>query len=93
VTKVLAAELGPRGIRVNAVRPGGVFTELNQRAGWLDAESARARLEAMAPAHALGRIGTPEEVAEGVKYLLLADWVTGTVLTVDGGLSLGVTNA
>jgi NAD(P)-dependent dehydrogenase (short-subunit alcohol dehydrogenase family) len=92
-TRVLAAELGQKGIRVNAVRPGGVFTELNQRAGWIAEDEARARLDAMAPAHALGRIGTPEEIADGVVYLLSAEWVTGTVLSVDGGLSLGVTNA
>jgi 3-oxoacyl-[acyl-carrier protein] reductase len=92
-TRVLAAELGPKGIRVNAIRPGGVFTELNQRAGWITEADARARLEAMAPAHALGRIGTPEEIAEGVAYLLGAEWVTGTILSVDGGLSLGITNA
>ena len=92
-TGVLAAELGGRGVRVNAIRPGGVFTELNQRAGWIDEETARARLEAMAPMHALGRVGTPEEVAEGVAYLLGAEWVTGIVLGVDGGLALGVTKA
>lgn len=92
-TRVLAAELGGKGIRVNAIRPGGVFTELNQRSGWITEAEARARLEAMGPAHALGRIGTPEEIAEGVAYLLGAEWVTGTVLSVDGGLSLGVTNA
>ncbi|WP_333716615.1 SDR family oxidoreductase, partial [Gordonia sp. (in: high G+C Gram-positive bacteria)] len=44
-------------------------------------------------AHALGRIGTTEEVAESVVHLATADWITGTVLTVDGGLALGVTNA
>jgi NAD(P)-dependent dehydrogenase (short-subunit alcohol dehydrogenase family) len=93
ITAVLAAELGGQGVRVNAIRPGGVFTELNQRAGWIDEETARARLDAMAPAHALGRLGTAEEIAEGVLYLLTAEWVTGIVLGVDGGLALGVTNA
>ena len=47
----------------------------------------------MAPAHALGRIGTTEEVAEAIAYLAAAEWTTGSVLTVDGGLGLGVTNA
>lgn len=93
LARVLAAELGPQQVRVNAVRPGGVFTELNQRSGWVDEQQARARLESLAPAHALGRIGTPSEVADAVLYLLQAEWVTGTVLTIDGGLSLGVTNA
>lgn len=93
VTGVLAAELGPVGVRVSCVRPGGVFTELNQRAGLFDDETARARLEGLGPAHALGRIGTVTEIAEAVDHLLRAEWTTGAVFTVDGGLSLGVTNA
>lgn len=93
LTAVLAAELGPRGVRVSCVRPGGVFTEINQRAGLFDDETARARLEGLAPAHALGRLGTVTEIAEAVEYLASAEWVTGAVLTVDGGLGLGVTNA
>lgn len=91
LTGVLAAELGRQQVRVNCIRPGGVLTELNERAGLVDRESAAARLQALAPAHALGRIGTPEEVAEAVEYLASAAWVTGSILTVDGGLSLGVT--
>lgn len=93
LTGVLAAELGTQGVRVSCVRPGGVFTEINQRAGLFDDETARARLESLAPAHALGRVGTVEEVAEAVEYLARAEWTTGNVLTVDGGLGLGVTNA
>ena len=92
-TRVLAAELGPKGVRVSCVRPGGVFTELNQRAGLFpDDATALRRLEGLASAHALGRIGTPEEIAEAVEYLAAAEWTTGGVLTVDGGLALGVTN-
>jgi NAD(P)-dependent dehydrogenase (short-subunit alcohol dehydrogenase family) len=93
LTGVLAAELGPRGVRVSCVRPGGVFTEINQRAGLFDDATALARLESLAPAHALGRLGTVEEIAEAVEYLARAEWTTGNVLTVDGGLGLGVTNA
>ena len=93
LTAVLAAELGPQGVRVSCVRPGGVFTEINQRAGLFDDETAKARLESLAPAHALGRLGTVIEIAEAVEYLACAEWVTGNVLTVDGGLGLGVTNA
>ena len=55
LTGVLAAELGPQGVRVSCVRPGGVFTEINQRAGLFDDATALARLESLAPAHALGR--------------------------------------
>lgn len=93
LTGVLAAELGARGVRVSCVRPGGVFTELNQRAGLYDDATAHERLQGLGPAHALGRIGTVEEVAEAVAYLAAAEWTTGSVLVVDGGLGLGVTNA
>jgi NAD(P)-dependent dehydrogenase (short-subunit alcohol dehydrogenase family) len=93
LTGVLAAELGPRGVRVSCVRPGGVLTEINQRAGLFDDATAAERMESLGPAHALGRPGTTDEVAEAVEYLLTAEWVTGSVLTVDGGLGLGVTHA
>ena len=93
LTGVLAAELGPVGVRVSCVRPGGVFTELNQRAGLCDDATALARLQGLAPAHALGRLGTVTEVAEAIEYLARAEWATGAVVTVDGGLGLGVTNA
>ncbi len=92
-TGVLAAELGPKGVRVSCIRPGGVFSELNQRAGLFDDTAAKERLEALGPAHALGRPGTPEEIAEGIEYLARAEWTTGSVLVVDGGLGLGTTNA
>ncbi|GBL21577.1 tropinone reductase 1 [Acidimicrobiaceae bacterium] len=88
--KVLATELGPRKIRVNAVRPGAVLTEINQRAGLYDDEAAAKRLESIANHHAVGRIGTSLEIAEGIEYLIRAEWVTGTVLSVDGGMGLGV---
>jgi len=93
LTGVLAAELGPDGIRVGCVRPGAVFTEINQRAGLFDDETARARLDSLSSAHVLGRIGTSTEIAEAFEYLACAEWTTGWVVTVDGGLGLGVTNA
>jgi NAD(P)-dependent dehydrogenase (short-subunit alcohol dehydrogenase family) len=92
LTGVLAAELGPQGIRVGCVRPGAVLTEINQRAGLFDDAQAAARLQAMSGAHALGRIGTAGEVAEAFEYLARAEWTTGEVLVVDGGLGLGVTH-
>ena len=92
LTKVLAAELGDEKIRVNCVVPGGVYTEINQRAGIFDDDTAKKRLEKMASIHALGRIGTPEEIAEAVEYLICSEWTTGAILDVDGGLSLGLTN-
>lgn len=93
LTGVLAAELGPQGVRVSCVRPGGVLTEINQRAGLFDDAEAAERMRGLGTAHALGRSGTPDEVAEAVEYLAKAEWATGAVLTIDGGLSLGVTNA
>ena len=91
LTGVLAAELGSQQIRVNCVRPGAVFSEINQRAGLADDESARQRLAGLGSAHALGRIGTAEEIAEAIEYLACAEWTTGAVISVDGGLGLGVT--
>tara|TARA_Y100000589_G_scaffold125882_1_gene119965 strand:+ start:127 stop:888 length:762 start_codon:yes stop_codon:yes gene_type:complete len=93
LTKVLAAELGKEKIRVNCVVPGGVYTEINQRAGLFDEKTAKKRLNNMASIHALERIGTPEEIAEAIEYLICAKWTTGAILEVDGGLGLGLTNA
>ena len=93
LTKVLAAELGNEKIRVNCVVPGGVFTEINQRAGLFDDDTAKKRLEDMASIHALGRTGTPLEIAEAIEYLICAEWTTGAILEVDGGLGLGLTDA
>ena len=45
----------------------------------------------MASLHALGRIGTTEEIAEAMAYLICAEWTTGAILEVDGGLGLGLT--
>ncbi len=91
LTRSLAAELGPQQIRVNCVAPGAVFTEINQRAGLFTDEEALERLQGMKGLHALGRIGEVHEVAEAIAYFLTAEWTTGTVLEVDGGLALGIT--
>lgn len=93
LTGVLAAELGPDNIRVGCVRPGAVLTEINVRAGLSTAEEQAERLRGLGPMHALGRIGTAQEVAEAFAYLACAEWTTGNVLTVDGGLGLGVTHS
>jgi NAD(P)-dependent dehydrogenase (short-subunit alcohol dehydrogenase family) len=90
LSRVLAAELGPKGIRVNCVIPGAVPTELNVRAGLYSHEEHVERLQTMVPDHPLGRVGTPEEIAEAAAYLLTAEWTTGQAVVVDGGLSLGV---
>lgn len=77
----LAKELGPEGVRVNAVRPGLIETEIHAGSG--DPNRAR-KLGAATP---LGRPGKPEEVAEAVVWLLsdAASYVTGSVLDVAGG--------
>jgi 3-oxoacyl-[acyl-carrier protein] reductase len=92
LAKVLAAELGPRGIRVNCVIPGAVSTELNIRAGIITAEEQVVRMRALESSHALGRIGTEEELAEAIAHMCCAQWTTGASLVVDGGLSLGISN-
>lgn len=92
LSRVLAAELGPKGIRVNCLVPGAVPTEINVRAGVAESfDHNLARLKSMEVDHPLGRIGAPEEIAEAVDYLLRAIWTTGTSIVIDGGLSLGVT--
>ena len=92
LTRVMAAELGRRQIRVSCVLPGAVSTEINLRAGLFTAEQSDARYAAIAPDHALARIGTVTEIAEAIEYLARAEWVTGVALEVDGGLGLGVSN-
>jgi 3-oxoacyl-[acyl-carrier protein] reductase len=92
LARVMAAELGRRKIRVGCVLPGAVSTEINLRAGLFTPEQSEARYAAIAPDHALGRIGTSEEIAEAIEYLVRAEWVTGVALEVDGGLGLGVSN-
>ena len=81
LTKALAKELGPSGITVNCVAPGVIDTEMNQALTPQD-------LAALAEETPLGRIGTPEEVAEALWYLAsdAAGFVTGQVLAPNGGL-------
>ena len=78
LTKSLAAELAPSGIRVNAVAPGVIATDMVQVLG-------QETLEALAEEIPLGRLGTAEEIARAVLYLAEASYTTGQVLAVDGG--------
>lgn len=88
-----ALELAPR-VRVNVVAPGVVDTDMVRapRRALSRGEDAAAlvaqQLASLRALHPLGRLGTPEEVAEAVLYLLDARWLTGTVLTIDGGLTV-----
>ena len=90
LTKVVAAEVGAKQIRVNCVVPGAVPTDLNIRAGLFTEEEHSRRMDAIAPYHVLGRVGQPEEIAEAVDYCIRAEWFTGQSIVIDGGLSLGL---
>ncbi|MEM9190824.1 MAG: SDR family oxidoreductase [Myxococcota bacterium] len=85
-SRALALELAP-AVRVNVVAPGVIDTEMVRapRPGARSFEELRPQLVDLHPLH---RIGTPEEVADAVLYLLDAQWTTGSVLTLDGGLTL-----
>lgn len=78
LTKALAKELGPSGIRVNCVAPGVILTDM---CASVDPEI----LEEMAQESPAGRNGTPMDVAKAMEYLADADFVTGQILPVNGG--------
>lgn len=83
LTRTLAAELGPRKIRVNAINPGMVETEGVHSAGFAEGDF-RAQLEAQTP---LGRIGQPQDIGTVSVFLASDDsaWITGQTLQVSGG--------
>ncbi|WNG86404.1 SDR family oxidoreductase [Mycobacterium sp. ITM-2016-00317] len=85
LTQVAALEMGPRGIRVNAVAPGFVHTPLTAPAA-----SVPGVVEDYVDNTALGRAGTPEDIAEAVVYLCSSgsSWLTGEVLDINGGAHL-----
>ena len=78
MTKALAKELGPSGIRVNCVAPGVILTDMC-------ANVAPEILEEMAQEAYVGRNGRPEDVAQAIEYLANAEFITGEVLSVSGG--------
>ena len=78
LTKTIAKELAPKGIRCNAVAPGFIATDMTQ-------SQTDNPLLAMIP---LGQMGRPEDVADAVAYLVSANYVTGEVLRVDGGIAM-----
>jgi NAD(P)-dependent dehydrogenase (short-subunit alcohol dehydrogenase family) len=89
LTRCAALELAPRGVRVNAVNPGVVVTEIHKRGGMSDADYAKF-LEHSKTTHPLGRVGEPSEIAELVFYLASeqAAWITGATYPIDGGRAL-----
>jgi len=84
VTRVLSVELGPKGIRVNSLNPGGVFTEGSRTAGFSDDNPMVKSMIAGTP---LGRLGQPEDIATAAVFLASDDagWITGQLLNAGGG--------
>jgi len=88
LTRCAALELAPKGIRVNAVNPGVVITNLHKRGGMSD-EDYEKFLQHSRSTHPIGRAGTAEEVAELIEFLASdrAGWITGVTYAIDGGRS------
>ncbi|HET7618421.1 MAG TPA: glucose 1-dehydrogenase [Vicinamibacterales bacterium] len=89
LTRCAALELAPSGVRVNAVNPGVVVTNLHRRSGMTE-ESYAAFLERSKGTHPLGRPGQAEEIAELIVFLASdrAGWITGETISIDGGRHL-----
>ena len=83
LTRALAVDHVDDGIRVNAVAPGTVDSPWVRRL----VEDVGESLDALRARQPLGRLGTPEEIADAVAYLASAEFVTGSVLVIDGGLT------
>jgi NAD(P)-dependent dehydrogenase (short-subunit alcohol dehydrogenase family) len=83
LTRALAVDHVADGIRVNAVAPGTVDSPWVRRL----VEDVGESLDALRARQPLGRLGTPEEIADAVAYLAAAEFVTGSVLVIDGGLT------
>jgi NAD(P)-dependent dehydrogenase (short-subunit alcohol dehydrogenase family) len=89
LTRCAALELAPKGVRVNAVNPGVVVTEIHKRGGMSEADYENC-LEHSKTTHPIGRVGDPKEVAELIFYLASekASWMTGGTYQIDGGRAL-----
>lgn len=89
LTRVAALDLASHGVRVNAVNPGVVVTNLHRRGG-MDETKYAEFLERSKTTHPLGRPGRPEEIADLIAYLLSpsAGWITGETIAIDGGRHL-----
>ncbi|HSU25195.1 MAG TPA: SDR family oxidoreductase [Pyrinomonadaceae bacterium] len=86
LTRCAALELAPKGVRVNAVNPGVVITNLHKRGGMPEGEYEKF-VENAGSTHPIGRAGNPEEVAELIYFLASekAAWITGATYEIDGG--------
>ncbi len=86
LTRCAALELAAQGVRVNAVNPGVVITEIHKRGGMSNDQYADF-LEHSRGTHPLGRVGKPEEIAELIAFLASerASWITGATYSIDGG--------
>ena len=89
LTRCAALDLAAKGVRVNAVNPGVVVTEIHKRGG-MNEEQYATFLEHSRSTHPLGRVGQPEEVAELIFFLAShrASWITGATYSIDGGRAL-----
>jgi NAD(P)-dependent dehydrogenase (short-subunit alcohol dehydrogenase family) len=89
LTRCAALDLAPQGVRVNAVNPGVVVTNLHRRGG-MDEVRYAAFLEHSKSTHPLGRPGTTDEVAELIAFLVspASSWITGETIAIDGGRHL-----
>jgi len=89
LTRCAALELAAKGVRVNAVNPGVVVTEIHKRGG-MNTDAYAAFLEHSKTTHPLGRTGRPEEIAALVLFLASdeAAWITGGTYSIDGGRAL-----
>jgi NAD(P)-dependent dehydrogenase (short-subunit alcohol dehydrogenase family) len=86
LTHCAALELGPKGVRINAVDPGVVLTNLHRNSG-MQEDAYQKFLEHSKTTHPIGRVGKPEEVAELILFLASdrAGWITGGSFNIDGG--------
>ena len=89
LTRCAALDLAPARVRVNAVNPGVVVTNLHRASG-MNEEQYQAFLERGKATHPLGRVGESDEIAEAILYLASdeAKWITGVTLSIDGGRHL-----
>ena len=90
MTRQMASDYSPRGIRVNAICPGTVVTPLVERNWSQKGMDVAVQTQRLAARHPLGRVGEVDDIASAALYLASneSSWVTGQTLTVDGGFTM-----